>query len=129
MIRLTETEVEALLLPRPVFDELMSREPAFRDFVLKTWASRLADLMLLVEEVAFRRVDVRLAHCLLVRADPAGVVALTHQELAAELGTAREVVSRQVREFDRRGWVHAERGAVRLTDRDAIAALAAEGGR
>ena len=123
---ITETEVEAWLLPRTAFDELMGSEPTFRDFVLKTWASRLADLMLLVEEVAFRRVDVRLAHCLLERADVTGVVSLTHQELAAELGTAREVVSRQLKEFERRGWLRAERGAVHLVERQAIAGLAAD---
>ena len=78
---------------------------------------------------AFRRVDVRLAHCLLARADAAGLVSLTHQELAAELGTAREVVSRQLKEFERRGWLHAERGAVHLVERAAIAELAADAGR
>ena len=126
---IAETESVAFLLPRAVFNELMSAEPAFRDFVLRSWAARLADLLLLVEEVAFRRVDARLAHCLLERADAAGVVSLTHQELAVELGTAREVVSRQVKEFERRGWVQAERGAVHLLERDALRSLAAERGR
>ena len=124
-----ETDVEAYLLPRNAFATLMAEEPGFRDFVLKSWASRLTDLMLLVEEVAFQRMDVRLAHCLLERADAQGTVALTHQALAAELGTAREVVSRQLKEFDRRGWVQAERGAVRLLDRGALKQLASDGAR
>lgn len=126
---IAETEVEAFLLRRATFDGLMAEEPAFRDFVLQSWASRLADLLLLVEEVAFRRVDARLAHCLLQRVDETGVVALTHQELAVELGTAREVVSRQIKEFERRGWLQAERGSVRLLTPEAMSALAAERGR
>jgi CRP/FNR family transcriptional regulator, anaerobic regulatory protein len=76
-----------------------------------------------IQEVAFGRVDLRLAQNLLELADGAGRVHRTHQSLATEVGTAREVISRQLHEFQRRGWVVATRGEVRLADRPALEAF------
>ena len=73
-------------------------------------------------------IDIRLAQRLLKLAGPGGHVAQTHQQLASELGTAREVVSRQLQEFQRRGWVEVARGDVALTNRDALGRLAADAG-
>ncbi|WP_242390542.1 Crp/Fnr family transcriptional regulator [Pararhodospirillum photometricum] len=83
---------------------------------------RLTDLLLLIEEVAFGRVDVRLAQTLLGRSQD-GRWQGTHQELATELGTAREVVSRQLKDFERRGWVSLGRGCVTVLSPDALATL------
>lgn len=120
----TETSVEAVLVPRTTFEALMDRSPVFRQFVFASYAHRLTDLLVLVEEVAFGRLDVRLARCLLERGDPIGHVALTHQALAVELGSAREVISRQLKEFERRGWVRRERGEIVVIDANSLVSLA-----
>lgn len=121
---ITETEVTAVMVPRPVFDELVARSNVFRDFVFGAYASRITDLLLLLEEIVFTRIDIRLAQRLLALAGDGASVGLTHQELAVELGTAREVISRQLKEFERRGWVQLERGRIALIDRLALAGLA-----
>ncbi len=121
---IAETDVQAIVVPRQVFDTLIDTDPKFREFVFKSYATRIVDLLLLVEEVVFHRVDVRLAERLLAQRDSKGVVKMTHQELAVELGTAREVISRQLKEFKRRGWLRLERGAIVLTDPASIATLA-----
>ncbi|SNS16386.1 Crp/Fnr family transcriptional regulator [Tropicimonas sediminicola] len=120
----TETAVEAAAIPRPVFDELIAGSDAFRRFVFDNYSRRITDLFMVIEEVAFRRMDIRLAQRLLDLAQD-GTVKATHQKLAAELGTAREVVSRQLAEFHRRGWIEQARGTIEITDRAAIAGIAA----
>ncbi len=120
---MAETAVGALALPRGPFEELIAQSAGFRDFVFTSYGARLTDLILLVEEVAFRRIDVRLAGLLIQRAAGAGGLAITHQEIAVELGTAREVVSRQLKEFERRGWVALSRGRVTVVDGPALRAL------
>jgi CRP/FNR family transcriptional regulator len=121
---ITETEVEAVVVPASVFNELLARSAKFRRFVFATYANRIADLLMLIEEVAFGRIDARLAHCLLSQKDELNHVKGTHQELSSELGTAREVISRQLKEFERRGWAKLGRGKIELTDIKALATLA-----
>lgn len=118
-----ETDVVAAAVPRVVFDDLVAQSQAFRTFVFQAFSKRITDLFLVIDEVAFQRMDVRLAHKLLEMAGDAPRVVATHQQLATELGTAREVVSRQLQEFQRRGWIEIARGAVTLLDRDALEAL------
>lgn len=79
----------------------------------------------MIDEVAFQRIDVRLAHKLLELSDGADRIETTHQQLSAELGTAREVISRQLQEFQRRGWVSQSRGTVQILDRQSMSALRA----
>ena len=122
-----ESDLDAILLPRATFDELIAQSPSFRTFVFSAYARRMNDLFMVIDEVAFQRMDVRLAQRLVALAEGQGggpcTVRATHAQLAAELGTAREVVSRQLQEFQRRGWVTAARGTITLTDRAALAAL------
>lgn len=125
----TETEVHAVAVPRACFERLLAESAAFRDFIFETYGERVTSLLLLVEEVAFGRVDARLAQRLLDRRDGEGRVALTHQQLAVELGTAREVVSRQLKDFEQRGWVRLERGRVQLLALDALETLAGQSER
>lgn len=120
----TESEVKAVVLPSSAFRELLGISEVFRDFVFSAYGSRISDLMLLVEEVAFQRIDLRLAKFLLEKKDESNEIKATHQEIAVELGTAREVVSRQLKEFERRGRVETGRGFVHLTDIKAIEMLA-----
>ena len=120
----TETAVEAVAVPKAAFDELMGRSAEFRRFVFSDYSSRITDLLHVVEEIAFERIDKRLAQKLLDLADPEGRLGTTHQELAVELGTAREVVSRHLKEFQRRGWLELTRGQIHISDRGALTGLA-----
>ena len=120
----TETPVEAVAVSKDTFETLLGQSPAFRRFVFADYAHRMTDLMHVVEEVAFERIDKRLAQKLLARADAAGVVSSTHQDLATELGSAREVVSRHLKELQRRGLVELSRGQIAISDRAGVEALA-----
>jgi CRP/FNR family transcriptional regulator len=111
-------------IPRSTFDDLIARSAAFRRFVFTAFSTRVTDLFRIIDEVAFSRIDVRLAQRLLERANADGHLQLTHQQLAAELGTAREVVSRQLNEFQRRGWISTSRGAIDIARPDALRQLA-----
>lgn len=115
-----ETDVDAALLGAADFHRLLAESAAFRGFVFESYGARLADLMALIDEVAFRRIDVRLAEFLIGNRDDQDRLHITHQELAVELGSAREVVSRQLKEFERRGWVGLGRGQIHLTDVGAL---------
>lgn len=126
---IAETEVRAAALQRQAFDTLLASAAAFRTFVFETYATRLTRLLSVIEAVAFQRVDIRLAQRLLDLRDAAGWVSATHQELAQELGTAREVVSRQLKEFERRGWIALGRGRIGVHDAAALGRLTREGGR
>ncbi|MGB7244122.1 MAG: Crp/Fnr family transcriptional regulator [Sulfitobacter sp.] len=121
---IAETDVEAILIPRDAFDELMSLSKAFRAFVFEAYSKRITDLFLVIEEIAFKRMDIRVAQKLLELRDASSVLHLTHQQLAIELGTAREVISRQLKEFERRGWLSLSRGEIELRDVGAIDRLA-----
>lgn len=121
---LTETDVRAVAIPRQVFDDLVATSATFRQFVFSAYSRRITDLFMVIQEVAFGRVDVRLAQKLVELARGTGVVKATHQQLATELGTAREVVSRQLQEFGRRGWISASRGQVTIEDPSALKSFA-----
>ena len=114
---ITETEVTAAVLPVARFHDLVARFAPFRAFIFQTYGRRITELMLLIEEVAFRRIDVRLAEHLISRSGgTCGQLATTHQQLAVELGSVREVVSRQLKEFERRGWLLLRRGSIEIVD-------------
>ena len=117
---LAETDAVAVAIPRSTFEDLMGRSAPFRRFVLSSFSHRVTELFKLVDEIAFQRMDVRLAHKLLELAGSGDELAITHQQLAVELGTAREVVSRQLNELQRRGWIASGRGSLRLVDRAAL---------
>src|SRR3569623_632371 len=120
---IAETEVRALSLPRSHFDELVNDCPPFRDFVYRHVERGITELVSLVEEVAFGHMDSRLAQCLLRQAEES-VVVLTHQEVAAELGSVREVVSRLLKKFERQKWVRLHRGRIDIVNHDALREIA-----
>lgn len=121
----TETAVRAVALGKVHFEQLIGRSPGFRRFVFARYASRIARLMAVLEDVAFERIDRRLARALLALAH-GEVVDATHQVLAVELGSAREVISRQIKEFTRRGWIEPARGQIRIVDPEALRELASQ---
>lgn len=113
------TEAKVVMIPRPVFLQLMESEAAFRGFVLTALGRRMQDVTRLLEQVAFASIESRLAAALLDMAE-ADQVQATQAELAARIGSAREVVTRRLDAFQRAGWVETDRGAVRITDRLAL---------
>ena len=122
---LAETPVTAVVLPRPAFDRLVAEEAGFRDFVFAAYSRRLIDLLRVVDDVAFGRIDVRLAERLLALAGTSPTVSATHQQLASELGTAREVISRVLQDFQRRELITQTRGQITLANREGLSAIAA----
>lgn len=118
---ITETPIRMLMLPASLFQNLIEGNTAFRDFVFHLLADRIAELMQLVEEVAFRRLDQRLAKLLLGKAEP---IHATHQSLADELGSVREIISRLLKGFADQGLVSLGRERITLVDRRGLELLA-----
>ena len=112
-----------LLIPPAVFTQWLEA-PAFRNEVLGLFAERMADLTGLIDAVAFQKLDQRLAAALLGRGQD---LALTHQDLADELGTVREIVSRLLRRFEREGWVELSRERIQIRNSGALRAVANDG--
>lgn len=118
----TAVEATELVLLSPAGFECWAAHEAFRRHVFSVFADRLADLMALVEAVAFQRLDQRLAGALLGHG---ATLKLTHQALADELGTAREMVTRLLKRFETAGWVALGRERIQLINAPALRALAA----
>jgi len=118
---IAETDVELVVLPAEIFQTALAESEGFRRFVMHAIGQRIADLMALIEEVAFARMDVRIARLLLTRNMDA--LDITHQEISAELGTAREVVSRVLKIFEGHGWVSLGRGCIRILDKKGLKSL------
>jgi CRP/FNR family transcriptional regulator, anaerobic regulatory protein len=106
----------AAFMPAVTLRRLFSESESFREFVLEQFAGRVAEVMELVQEVAFSRVDERLAQHLAERAAAGGTaeVRATHQELADNVGTSREVVSRILKDWEARSMLELSRGSIRL---------------
>ena len=116
-----EEESEMVLIPALAFNEWLARHETWRGFVFDALSRRLANVMLTVEEVAFRRMDMRVATLLLARADASNPILLTHQEIANELGSSREVVSRLLEDFKSRGLITLARSSIVITSPQRLA--------
>ena len=121
-----ETALEAEMVPAAAFREKVSGDAAFRDLVFAAVARRFADFERLVEDVALTGLEARLARALLRLASADGTLTATHDALAAEIGSARAVVSRQLAAFARRGLIARTRGRIRILAAPALKALAGE---
>lgn len=118
-----EEPIRDVIVPAAVFHELMVESEVFRRFVMSNYGDLISNLIVLVDEVAFHGLDARLAKQLLTDADAHGRVQRTHQQLADELGTAREVVSRQLKNLENQGLLSLGRGQVEIIDQGALAQL------
>jgi len=116
----TESAVTALAIPAKQFNQGLQQSSVFRELVFSAFSSHLSDLITLVEEVAFGKLDVRLAKHLLEHCDNEGIVTSTHQNIATELGSAREVISRQLKELESKAYLKINRGNIKLIDMTAI---------
>lgn len=115
---ITEDEVTAFAISKEDFFLALEGSKFFRHFVFSTFSNRLAKVIERMEELASGAIDRRLARALL---SAEGIlVNKTHQDLAVELGTAREVISRHLKQFEQNGWVRLGRGKLEITDRETL---------
>jgi CRP/FNR family transcriptional regulator len=111
----TATAGEMLLVPAAEFKRLLGSHETLRSFVFSILSERLTEVMQLVNEVAFGRMDVRLLDYLLEKSCD-GLVSATHQKIANDLGSSREVVSRLLKELEHQGKVSLARNAVSILE-------------
>lgn len=120
---LTFGPTHMILMPAGLFSECMASQAAFRNAMFRALADRLVNTMELVEEIATLRLDVRLAAALLAY-EGSPQIAVTHQQLADELGTVREMISRVLDDFAHQGLVILGRGKIQIADPGRLRALA-----
>jgi CRP/FNR family transcriptional regulator len=111
-----ETETRVAVVAPAHFSRLLANV-SFQRFVFALFSRRLSDLMILVDALAFKRLDQRLA--LLLATGP-GIRRATHQAIADELGTVREIASRLLKEFEKAGLVALRRGRIDVLDADGL---------
>lgn len=123
---IAETDSECLLLPREQFHQILEQDPDFRHQIFESIEHSMHYLVNLLQEVAFGHMDKRLANLLLQHGNEQNPINTTHQTLATELGTAREVISRLLKAFERNDWIGLKRGRILIINADALKKLAAE---
>lgn len=119
---IVEEPIRDVLIPANAFHQLMIDSAVFRKFVMTNYGALISDLIVLLDEVAFHNLDARLAKVLLDAKSTN--ITRTHQQIADELGTAREVVSRQLKRLEQKGAVTLGRGHVEILDRKMLEKMA-----
>lgn len=114
----TETEVSAFAIPAHIFHRCLEQSTFFREFVFRNFSNRLADVIKRMESISFGSVDQKLARALLAVGEK--TIQKTHNELALELGSAREVVSRHLKRFESYGWLTLSRGSIQNINFEAL---------
>ncbi|HEU4920975.1 MAG TPA: Crp/Fnr family transcriptional regulator [Candidatus Limnocylindrales bacterium] len=122
-----ELETEAVLLPASALREWVATSESMRTFIFETMTRALTDVATLLEDVAFRSMEGRLASLLLQHFATAPVINMRHEDIAAELGTAREVVSRLLETYERVGAIALSRGRIEPRDAAILRALCDSG--
>ncbi len=121
---ITEKETTALAIPRDVFNQGLAQSEAFRNMVFNQYAQRLSDVINLVEELSFGRIDIRLARFLSQQAASGDAIEMTHQDIATELGSAREVISRQLKALEKQQLITLHRGSIHIENLPGLQQLA-----
>lgn len=122
----TETDTQLIAIPPHQFEQALTESQAFRRFIFSMIGRRLGEIMLLLEEITFKRLDIRLAQLLVskTRDSAHGLLRKTHQDLAVELGSSREVISRLLKKFERNGWLQLDREQIQVLSPTDIERLA-----
>ncbi|MDH5654852.1 MAG: Crp/Fnr family transcriptional regulator [Spirochaetia bacterium] len=115
----SEDELEVLMVPSNILQEWVSKNPIWQKYLFMLMASRLSNVATKVEDLAFQKFDKRLAE-LLLKIHSNLTITKTHQEIALDLGTAREVVSRQLKDFEHAGLLKLSRGKIQILDSDGL---------
>ncbi len=121
-IATTESNVKALVISSENFKLIMNNIEAFRDYVISTLTERLCETIYLIQDTAFNHLNMRLACMLgsLFERNQDPTLKITHQELAFELGTTREVISRILKEFEKQNCVKLSRGSITLSSAEGL---------
>ena len=119
-IAIVEEDAEAVMIPAELFRDWVRRYDPWRDFVFNLVSERLARVIEIVDVVAFQRMDRRVASFLLERSRSQNPVQITHQEVANEVGSSREVISRLLEEFTKREYVRLSRGEIEVLDPEGL---------
>jgi CRP/FNR family transcriptional regulator len=119
-IATVEEEAEAVMIPAEVFRAWVNKYDLWREFVFDLLSERLSTVMAVVDEVVFKRMDRRVASLLLNQAKVQNPMRITHQEIAAELGSSREVISRILEDFSREGLIESGRGTIEALDLEGL---------
>lgn len=107
------TDVSVLLLPKDIFIKLISDYQEMRSFIFSLLSQRLATIIEIVEDVAFGKLDTRLKDYLIEKAQD-NILNLTHQQIANDLGSSREVISRLLKDFEKRGKISMSRRKIKI---------------
>ena len=111
-----EEDAEAVIIPAEVFRAWVNKYEIWREFVFDLLSERLSTVMAVVDEVVFKRMDRRVASFLATQAKVQNPIQITHQEIAAELGSSREVISRILEDFSREELIESGRGTIEVVD-------------
>lgn len=113
-----EGAISAIAISPDQFRSLLSKDPRFQELVFRGFAARVGELTNVIDELLEHRTDLRLARWLANRRE--SEIHMTQQEIAQEIGTAREVISRTMKSFETRGWIQLSRGTVIIADPSAL---------
>lgn len=119
----TEEPTRVVAIPTPFFDDALARSAGFREFIFANVGRAIGNIMQLVERVTFGTLDSRLACALCELGGEGHVVSITHEQLAHELGTTREVISRALKHMKQRGLIRLHRGTIEVVSPDALRRL------
>jgi len=119
-IATVEEDAEAVMIPAQVFRAWVNKYDLWREFVFDLLSERLSTVMAVVDEVVFKRMDRRVASWLLNQAKVQNPMRITHQEIAAELGSSREVISRILEDFSREALLNSGRGTIEVLDLEGL---------
>lgn len=119
---IVEEDVEALIVPKHTFAKMMTTNVELQTFVYDMMMNRFMTMMQMIEHIVFEKMDKRLIEFLLTRCDNSktNMIEMTHEHIAVELGTAREVVSRILKQLERDGYVQLARGKVKIVDKERL---------
>jgi len=120
---ITEAETQAILIPKRDFSTAFDQSKGFRDYVCHVFGGRIRNMIMLLEAVTMRNVEIRMVRWLLENRSDTGFVEASHRELAYELGTAREVISRYLKNLENKGWLRLSRKRIDLVNISALEEL------
>jgi CRP/FNR family transcriptional regulator len=123
-IATVEEDAEVVLIPAGVFESWVRKYDLWRDFVFELLSDRLSAIIDVVDEVVFNRMDQRIAAWLINNIGDQLKIKVTHQQIADDLGSSREVISRLLEDFSRKGWIIPRRGVIEIVNPSALRKMA-----
>jgi len=119
-IATVEKDAEAVMIPADAFRDWVKHHDPWREFVFDLLSDRMAAVLTIIDEVVFQRMDRRVAALLLTKSKTQHPLRVTHQEIAAELGSSREVISRLLEDFSQAGLIQPGRGSIEILDQEGL---------